>query len=272
MVCRQFLGFNGLARLLTFVLTPVFTLISASFLYASPPPTTGTGGTLTVITVPERAEVWINNGYAGLTPIRDKLLPEGTYTLRLVDPLRQNSASETIVISEGERLIIERTLGGSYGKLRIDTDPQGAEVAIIAELGKTPLVNDYLTPGEYRLEIRHPNTKYMPLLKDVSFADGQPITISHKLEKPPIFTTKRLVQLGLGTGTALGLTWAIVEQHVTSKSKQESVDIERAGDDVLDGDADQLSERSKNAGIRRTIAIIAGASFFIALQITVFIW
>ncbi|MDR2577448.1 MAG: PEGA domain-containing protein [Chitinispirillales bacterium] len=240
----------------------LFTLIPASFLYASP----SSGGTLTVITTPERAEVWIDGGYVGLTPIRDKRLATGTYTLRLVDPSRQKSTSETVVIGDGERLIVERSLGGSYARLRIDTDPQGADVAIIADLGRTPLINDYLTPGQYRIEIRHPDTKYLPAIKDVSFADGQPVTISHTLERPSLFTTKRYVQLALGTGSALAWTWAVVEQSTTSSSLQKSI---YATDD---DEADRMLRQSKNAGIRRTIAIIAAASLSVALQVTVFVW
>ena len=248
MVLARFFRVCGFLRLSAFAAALIFTLISASFLYASP----SQDGTLTVITVPERAEVWIDGGYAGLTPIRDKRLAAGTYTLRLVDPQRQKSASETVVISGGERLIVERSLDGSYARLRVDTDPQGADVAIIAELGKTPLVNEYLTPGQYKIEIRHPNTKYLPAAKDISFTDGQPVVISHKLDKPPVFTTKRCVQLALGTGAAAAWTWAIVEQHVTSSSQQKSV--------------------SENAGIRRTAAIITAAALSTALQVTIFIW
>jgi len=229
----------------------VFALTPFSSLYASQSP----GGTLTVITIPDRAEVWIDGGYAGITPIRDRRLAAGTYTLRLVDPSGQKSASETVVISDGERLLIERSLGGNYARLRVDTYPQGADVGIIAELGKTPLVNDYLTPGQYRLEIRHPNTRYLPAIKDVSFVDGQPVIISHKFEKPekpPVFTTKRYIQLGLGTCAIAAWTWAVIEQQVTSSSEQKSV--------------------SENAALRRTVAIIAAASLSAALQVTIFVW
>jgi len=248
MVHKRLSNASGFARLSVFMLTSVFALLPISFLYASQ----SSGGTLTVITVPERAEVWIDGGYAGITPIRDRHLAAGTYTLRLVDPSRQTSASETVVISNGERLLVERTLGGNHAKLRVDTYPQGADVAIIAELGKTPLVNDYLTPGQYRLEIRHPNSKYMAATKDVAFVDGQPIVISHKLEKPPAFTTKRWVQLGLGTGAAAAWTWAVIEQHTASSSIQKSV--------------------SENAGTRRTVAIIAASALSVGLQVTIFVW
>jgi len=258
MVHMRIFRVSSLVRLWAVMHVAAFLLIFGSFLYAAPP----SGGTLTVITVPERAEVWIDDGYVGLTPIRDKTLAVGKYTLRLVDPSRQKSASETIVINDGERLIIERALGGSYAKLRVDTDPQGADVSISTELGKTPFVNEYLTTGQYKIEIRHPNAKYLPITKDVSFIDGQPVIISHKLEKPPIFTTKRCIQLALGTGSVLAWTWAIVEQHATSSLKQKSK--YESGEDV--------DKQLEEAGVRRTVAIVAGASLTIALQVTIFIW
>jgi len=258
---RLFRASGGLARSLVLA-AAVFVLVPRSFLYATPP----AEGTLTVITVPERAEVWINDGYVGLTPIRDKSLAVGKYTLRLVDPSRQKSASETVVIVEGERLVVERSLGGSYAKLRVDTDPQGADVSISTDLGKTPLINEYLTTGQYKIEIRHPNAKYLPITKDVSFIDGQSVTISNKLEKPPIFTNKRLVQLGLGFCSAAAWTWAVVEQHNTSSSKQKSENTRYAAD------AESLLKESKDAGIRRTVAIVAGASLTIAFEVTIFIW
>jgi|GEM_PF-749661 len=251
-------------RLSAFLMVSAFALIPGFFLYAAAPPQEG--GTLTVITVPERAEVWIDGGYAGLTPIRDKVLAPGRYTLRLVDPTRQTSTSETVVIGDGERLIVERSLGGSYARLRVDTDPQGANVGISADLGKTPIVNDYLTPGQYKIEIRHPNTKYLPIFVDTSFVDGQLLTISHKLGKPPLFTTKRTVQLALGTGAALAWTWAVIEQHVTSSSLQKSI---YATDD---GRAEKMSTRAENAGIRRTVAVSAAGVLTVALQVTIFIW
>jgi len=248
MVCKRLFNISGFVRLSAVKLALTFALLPVSFLYASPQP----GGTLTVITVPERSEVWIDGSYAGLTPIRDRHLAAGTYTLRLVDPSRQTSASETVVIGNGERLLVERTLGGNHARLRIDTYPQGADVAIIAELGKTPLVNDYLTPGQYRLEIRHPNTKYMTATKDVAFVDGQPVVISHKLEKPPVFTTKRWIQLGIGTCAAAAWTWAIIEQSTASSSIQKST--------------------AENAATRRTIAIIAASALSVGLQVTIFVW
>lgn len=254
---------NYLVRLWMFGTALGFMFIPCVFLYAEPP----LDGTLTVITVPERAEVWINEGYAGLTPVRDKPLAAGKYTLRLVDPSRQKSTSENIVIGDGERLLVERALGGTSARLRVDTDPQGADVSISTELGKTPLVNDYLTTGEYKIEIRHPNAKYLTVAKDVSFVDGQPVTISHKLEKPPIFNFKRCVQLGLGTCAILAWTGAIIEQHQTSSLKQKSKDVL----DDLD-EAKKLKEQSNDAGMWRTIAIVVGASLSVALQFTVFIW
>src|SRR5262249_39377264 len=71
---------------------------------AAPPPAEGI---ITIITVPERAEVWIDNNYAGLSPVRHKRLAAGTYTLRLVDPSQQISATEVVAVQQGGHLLVE---------------------------------------------------------------------------------------------------------------------------------------------------------------------
>jgi hypothetical protein len=101
--------------------------------------------------------------------------------------------------------------GEGYGKLRVNTDPPGADVVIVAELGKTPLANDFINPGLYRIEIRHPGGKYLAVAAEVAFADGQPVTLNHTLTKPPVFTKRRGIQLALGVGAAAGFVWAIVD-------------------------------------------------------------
>jgi hypothetical protein len=155
-----------------------------------------------------------------------------------------------------------------FGRLRVDTDPPGADVVIVAELGKTPLTNDFMNPGLYVIEIRHPNGKYMPVTKEASFTtDGQQVVISQTLLKPPVWTKKRKIQLALGTGTAAGFTWAIVEQHTASSYYQKSI---YTGDDDPEK-ADEYLQISKNAGLRRTVAVTAAGIMTAALQITIFI-
>jgi hypothetical protein len=232
-------------------------------------PALASEGTITVVTVPERVEVWIDNNYAGLSPIRDKRLAVGSYTIRLVDPAQQAGATEVVVIRPGEHVLLERTLSARFGKLRIDTDPPGAGVAIVAELGKTPLVNDFMTPGIYKVEIRPPRPNYLPATEEITFTDGgQPVTISHKFSKPPLLTKKRGIQLALGAAAAAGWIWAIIEHGTSSSTRVNAIILEENNPD----EADRLWQKSNSAATRRTAAIITASLLSTALQVTIFIW
>ena len=251
-----------------FAAAAVFALALFPAAQGSAPAQPSGEGMLSIVTVPSRAEVWIDNKYAGLSPVRQKRLNAGTYTLRLVDPSQQASATEIVSVQAGEHLFVEKTLSARFGKLRVDTDPPGAGVAIVAELGKTPLVNDFINPGIYKIEIRHPRSEYKPVIEEVTFADGQPVAISHKLKKPPLFTKKRGAQLALGTAAAAGFTWAIIEQGKSSSSRQKAELLK----DASPKDAEAESKKSRQAGVRRTAAVISAATLSVGLQVTIFIW
>jgi hypothetical protein len=198
------------------MLTCVFAAVFS--LYASP-----ADGTISIVTIPDRVEIWIDNNYVGLSPVRQKRLAAGTYTVRLIDPSQQISAVEMVTVRRGEHVSVERTLDSRLGKLRVNSDPPGADVVIITELGKTPLVNDFMNPGLYKIEIRHPNQNYLPVVEDVTFTDDRPVVIDRVLEKPPVLTRERKIQLALGTGAAAGFVWAIVEQNTASAYRQKSI-------------------------------------------------
>jgi len=252
----------------------LFLLLAPPVSRAAPPPAEGA---ITVVTVPERVEVWIDNGYAGLSPIRQKKLAAGTYSLRLVDPSQQVSAVEAIAVRAGEHLLIERTLSSRYGKLRVDSDPPGADVVIVTELGKTPIANDFMNPGRYRIELRHPLGNYLPVTEEITVSDGQQAASSHKLKKPELFTKKRGIQLALGVGAAAGFAWAVVEQGSRASYREKAIFARSAESEGVDGDgdvdmADEYSRKSKDAALKRTIALVAAGTLTAALQVTIFIW
>lgn len=268
---RKFIRIPAFSLLILLTAAVVQHPASPSLAHAAPPPSEGT---ITVVTVPERVEVWIDNGYAGLSPIRQKKLTAGTYTLRLVDPSQQVSAVEAVAVRAGEHLLVERTLSSRYGKLRVDSDPPGADVVIVTELGKTPVANDFMNPGRYRIELRHPLGNYLPVAEEVTISDGQQTASSHKLAKPEIFTKKRCIQLALGVGAAAGFALAVVEQGKWASYRQKA-DFAREAEPDGGGDggkADEYSLESKDAATKRTVALVAAGALTVALQVTIFIW
>jgi hypothetical protein len=161
-----------------------------------------------------------------------------------------------------------------FAKLRVDSDPPGAEVVIVAELGKTPLTNEFINPGMYKIEIRH-KSGYLPAVEELTLRDGQHAVVSHKLKKPQLFTKKRQIQLALGAGAAAGFAYAIVEQNERSAYRQKSIftqAMSTAGNDEHAKKAAEYSDLSKDAGIKRTAAAAAAGILSAALQVTVFIW
>ena len=87
-------------------------------------------GMLSVITEPESIEVWINNDFLGLSPVIDKKMPEGTYQIKLVDPLQRSSLSEQISITRNTRTIIEKKIDSRFGYLKVSSVPQGASISL----------------------------------------------------------------------------------------------------------------------------------------------
>jgi hypothetical protein len=169
-------------------------------------------GTLTVKTDPEGIKIWLDDKYIGDSPLMDKKLKPGRYSLKLVDPVQQTSSIEEVFIQSGETTVIEKTVKSNYGSLKITTDPEGAEVSILTGLGNSPLSNDFMIPGKYRLEIKHPNKSYEKSVSDIIIPRGETITINKALDKKSALNGKAVARLALGAGAIGGFVMALVER------------------------------------------------------------
>ncbi len=218
--------------------------------------------TLTVRTAPEGLEVWLGDSYLGDSPIVDKRVKPGRYSLKIVDAVRHTSVVEQIFLQEDENKIIDKTVEGKYGTLRIGTDPQGAEVSIATSLGTTPLSNEFMVPGKYRLEVRHPNKLYQPTTEEVVVPRGETVTLNRELERTTPFTTKALARLLLGAGAAAGFVVAIVEQ---GKYREY---LEKAESEPAEYDAH--IEASETAAVWRTLGIVVGAACVVGFEVVAF--
>ncbi len=193
MACRRFLAS------VFFVLAP-FTMTYAE-----------ADGVLTVKTDPEGIKIWLDDKYIGDSPLLDKKLKPGRYSLKLVDPVQQTSSIEEVFIQAGETTVIEKTVKSNYGSLKVTTDPEGAEVSVLTGLGKTPLSNDFMIPGKYRLEIKHPGKYYEKFVTDIVIPRGEMVTMNKTLEKKKSFNGKAVARLVLGAGAIAGFIMAVVE-------------------------------------------------------------
>jgi len=167
-------------------------------------------GYLTVRTEPDGIEVWLDDNFVGDSPIIDKKLKSGRYSLKLVDPVQHSSTIEEIFIQDNENTVIEKTIKSKFGSLRVNSVPEGATVSIATDLGPTPVTNDFMNPGKYRVEIRHPDKKYLPIVEEVVIPRGESVSLSKTLEREKDFTQKDIWRLILGGTTAAGFVWAII--------------------------------------------------------------
>ncbi len=169
-------------------------------------------GVLTVKTDPEGIKIWLDDKYIGDSPLMDKKLKPGRYSLKLVDPVQQTSSIEEVFIQAGETTVIEKTVKSNYGSLKITTEPEGAEISILTGLGKSPLSNDFMIPGKYRLEIKHPGKSYEKAVSDIIIPRGETVTINKTLEQKKALNGKAVARLALGAGAIGGFVMAIVER------------------------------------------------------------
>jgi hypothetical protein len=221
-------------------------------------------GMLTVHTVPENIEVWIDDQYIGNSPIIDKKLRQGRYNLRLIDPIQHNSETENIFINDNDSLYIEKAIQSRYGKLQVNSNPPGAKVLISTDLGETPLLNDFMNPGKYRIEIRQPGKKYQISTSDIIIPKGETVKIDKELKKNNLMNKKAILRLSLGACAIGGLIWAVVDQ---GQYKQYSLKASGSPSSELQN---EYQTKADNARLRRTIAVSTGVACIISFEIVSF--
>jgi len=242
---------NGKAVLL--LKTFIAILAVQSFLYAA------SGGKLTVRTDPEGVEVWLDERYIGDSPIIDKKLKPGRYTLKLIDPIQHASIEEDVFIQAGENTMVEKTIVGKFGSLNVTTEPKGAVVSISTALGKTPVSNGFMNPGKYRLEIKYPGKYYEPVVEDIVIPRGKSVDLNKTLVKKNPFDKKALVRLGLGAGAVGGFVWALIQQGNYRYEKEK-----------LKNNPFRSTDNRDSAAAQRTLGIVLGSVCVLGFEVLAF--
>jgi hypothetical protein len=204
-------------------------------------------GVLSVKTDPDGIEVWLDDKYIGDSPIIDKKLKAGRFSLKLVDPVQHTSTVEEVFIQAGELTAIEKTIKSRYGSLKVNSEPEGADVSIMTSIGKTPLTNDFIIPGKYRIEVKHQSKSYRPVVEDVVVPRGETISLNKTLPQNNALDGKALFRLALGAGALGSIVWAVVESY--------------------DPNFKSVSNGSRNGQI---IALVAGSLCVIGFEIVAF--
>lgn len=135
-------------------------------------------GKLKVESTPSNAKVYVDGDYIGRTPITYEL-PPGTYRVKLVlDGYFEYSTTVTVKASDTKEISVN--LKPKPGKLRIKSEPSGAEVYVNGTyIGKTPIDGYSLNPGKYWIEVKLP--KYQVYEKRITVVPGQEYLIHAQL-------------------------------------------------------------------------------------------
>jgi hypothetical protein len=231
-------------------------------------------GSLTVTTTPEGVEVWIDEKYVGDSPVMGKKLKEGRYTVKLIDPIQHTSLIEEVLIQDGRDVVIEKAMSGKFGSLKVGSSPEGANVYLLTSLGKTPLSNDFMNPGKYRIEIRHPNKHYSVHAEDVTVPRGEVVNLEKTLEKASPFDMKAVVRLGLGAGAIASFIWAVVEQGNVKENEtlaKRNINVNLQDNPVV---AEQLikgfEDEEHSSRVKRTFGIVLGCVCVVGFEVVAF--
>lgn len=227
-------------------------------------------GFLTVRTDPDGIEVWLDDNFVGDSPIIDKKLKSGRYALKLVDPVQHSSTIEEIFIQDNENTVIEKTIKSKFGSLRVNSVPEGAVVSIATELGPSPVTNDFMNPGKYRVEIRHPDKKYIPVVEEIMIPRGESVSLTKTLEREKTFTNKDMWRIALGAGTAAGYIWALVEHgnyneyRVKDEYKMFSTELQSQDK------KEDFNAKANGSFVKSVLGIVGGSLCLIGLEIVAF--
>lgn len=111
---------------------------------------------LTVVTVPDGAEVMLDNRPIGSTPIRKMPVPAGPHRLTVRKPGHM-TFEEIVEAATDGHIVRELDLPPLKAVLAVQSVPSGALVLLDGQtLGLTPFVSDQLSPGTFQVVVAKP--------------------------------------------------------------------------------------------------------------------
>ena len=148
---------------------------------------------LKVVSIPDKARVYIDNSFRGTTPLDIPAIDVGEHRVRVEQPGYDPNA-RNIVLKPGEAAVEEFRLVSNTGTILLTTDPDGVTVLVDGkEIGKTPPAKDQgqgisapypiegLSTGTHVLKFVKPG--FYEKSQDVSVERGETSTVSIKLPR-----------------------------------------------------------------------------------------
>lgn len=148
---------------------------------------------LKVVSIPDKARIYIDNQFKGETPVTIDDLEPGSYKVRA--ELRGHDISQrSVTLNRAEELTEEFRLTRNCGAMEITTQPAGIKVFIDGEeLGTTkaaddatdqvsdPLTIDMLGIGTHKVQLSRPG--YFPKEFEVTIEKNQTVTVQHVMKR-----------------------------------------------------------------------------------------
>ncbi|MBI5218647.1 MAG: SUMF1/EgtB/PvdO family nonheme iron enzyme [Bacteroidia bacterium] len=130
---------------------------------------------LTFKSVPEGADIYINDVLKGVTPLPVKLTP-GKYTYRLEKAMYHNEAGAVEITGDepGGKKEISLDLKPAFGFVKINTTPENGATVLIDDnevSGKTPYTSDKLKSGKHKVTVK--KEMYQPKSIEFTITDGK---------------------------------------------------------------------------------------------------
>jgi len=163
-------------------------------------------GSLTVLTQPDKARVYVDDQFRGEAPVSLADLAPGEHRVR-VELKGHEADARSVTVKADASTTEEFRLASNSGVLILVTEPPGVKVLVDGtELGETAaaeaglvsqaLTVEYLSRGEHTLQLTRPGYSFRP--RRFTVETGQAVTLHEKLTR--LFIPDFLVRTGAGEG------------------------------------------------------------------------
>ena len=129
-------------------------------------------GLLDIVSIPvEGAKVELDGKVIGMTPMRLFEIEAGSHQLTFTAPRFSTIVRTVDIEGAGKRQALEVALEPDWGTLKVESQPQGAEVLLNGErLGITPLITEPIA-GEYQIKLNKEG--WRPITDNVTVESGK---------------------------------------------------------------------------------------------------
>ena len=113
-------------------------------------------GYLTILSEPLRAEISLDGKFLGSAPITRRKIESGKHIIEARMDM-YHTHTETITIEDGDDAKPTLTLKPAFGKLVVESEPEGAKVFLDGkQVGTTPYRDERILSGSYELKVTQP--------------------------------------------------------------------------------------------------------------------